>query len=80
MYSKMFSVSIFLDLMIYYIFNDFFQIKVMKYFFSRHIDGHDILVRWRLVIHGAIDGYSQIITYLQWKNINVLQIMLKCLN
>ncbi|CAB3999437.1 uncharacterized protein LOC110247927 [Paramuricea clavata] len=30
-----------------------------------HLDGHHKLVRWRIVIHGAIDGYSRCITYLK---------------
>ena len=30
-----------------------------------HIDGYMALVRWRLVIHGGIDGFSRLITYLQ---------------
>ena len=30
-----------------------------------HIDGHHSLVEWGFVIHGAIDGYSRLITYLQ---------------
>ena len=29
-----------------------------------HIDGHHSLIRWRMVIHGAIDGYSRMIVYL----------------
>ena len=29
-----------------------------------HIDGHHSLIRWRFVIHGCIDGYSRMITYL----------------
>ena len=29
-----------------------------------HIDGHHSLIRWRMVIHGAIDGYSRLITYM----------------
>ena len=29
-----------------------------------HIDGHHSLIRWRFVIHGCIDGYSRLITYL----------------
>ena len=29
-----------------------------------HIDGHHSLVRWRFVVHGAIDGFSRMITYL----------------
>jgi hypothetical protein len=35
-----------------------------------HIDGHHALIRWRLVTHGAIDGYSRLITYLQVSNNN----------
>ena len=29
-----------------------------------HIDGHHSLIRWRFVVHGAIDGYSRMIMYL----------------
>ena len=29
-----------------------------------HIDGYHKLIRWRYVIHGAIDGYSRLITFL----------------
>ena len=29
-----------------------------------HIDGHHSLIRWRMVIHGAIDDYSRLITYM----------------
>ena len=29
-----------------------------------HIDGYHKLIRWRLVIHGAIDGYSRLIMFL----------------
>ncbi len=29
-----------------------------------HIDGHHSLIRWRYVVHGCIDGYSRMITYL----------------
>ena len=29
-----------------------------------HIDGHHSLIRWRIVIHGGIDGYSRAIVYL----------------
>ena len=28
-----------------------------------HIDGHYKLIRWRFVIHGAVDGFSHTITY-----------------
>ena len=30
-----------------------------------HIDGHHKLVRWRFVVHGAIDGFSRTVVYLQ---------------
>lgn len=29
-----------------------------------HIDGHHSLIRWRIVIHGGIDGHSRTIVYL----------------
>lgn len=29
-----------------------------------HIDGYHKLIRWRFVVHGAIDGYSRLITFL----------------
>ena len=29
-----------------------------------HIDGHHSLVRWRFVVHGSIDGFSRMVTYL----------------
>ena len=29
-----------------------------------HIDGHHVLIWWRFVIHGCVDGYSRLITYL----------------
>eukprot|EP00112_Aurelia_sp_Birch-Aquarium-sp1_P026258 Seg920.7 transcript_id=Seg920.7/GoldUCD/mRNA.D3Y31 product="hypothetical protein" protein_id=Seg920.7/GoldUCD/D3Y31 len=35
-----------------------------------HMDGHHKLIRWRMVIHGAIDGYSRLITYLKCSNNN----------
>ena len=28
-----------------------------------HIDGNNKLIRWKLVIHGCIDGYSRLIPY-----------------
>ena len=30
-----------------------------------HLDGCHKLIRWRIVIHGGIDGYSRLITFLQ---------------
>ena len=33
--------------------------------FILQLDGHHKLIRWRFVTHGAIDGYSRLITYLK---------------
>ena len=30
-----------------------------------HIDGHHKLVRWRIVVHGGIDGFSRLPVYLE---------------
>ena len=35
-----------------------------------HLDGNHKLIRWRLVIHAAIDGYSRTITFLKCSNNN----------
>ena len=35
-----------------------------------HIDGNHKMIRWRLVIHTAIDGYSRLIPYLHCANNN----------
>ena len=35
-----------------------------------HIDGYHKLIRWKIVMHGAIDGFSRIIVYLQVANNN----------
>ena len=35
-----------------------------------HIDGYHKLIRWRIVIHGGVDGYSRLVTYLKVSNNN----------
>ena len=35
-----------------------------------HIDGNHKLIRWRLVVHACIDGYSRLVIYLQCANNN----------
>ena len=35
-----------------------------------HVDGNHKMIRWRLVIHGGIDGFSRLITYLKCSNNN----------
>lgn len=34
------------------------------------VDGHHKLIRWKLVTHGAIDGYSRKVLYLKCSNNN----------
>ena len=38
-----------------------------------HMDGHHKLIRWRFVIHGAIDGFSRTIIYLRCTDNNRAQ-------
>lgn len=35
-----------------------------------HIDGHHKLIKWKLVTHGGIDGFSRLITFLRCSNNN----------
>lgn len=35
-----------------------------------HIDGMHKLIRWKMVIHGGIDGFSRCIVYLQCSHNN----------
>ena len=35
-----------------------------------HVDGNHKLIRWRMVIHGSIDGYSRSVTFLKCSNNN----------
>ena len=39
--------------------------------FSGHISGHHQLKCWRIVMHGAIEGCSRMIRYLQCSNNNL---------
>ena len=41
-----------------------------------HIDGHHKLIRWRIVTHGGIDGYSRLIVYLKASSNNKSQTVL----
>ncbi|XP_068724965.1 uncharacterized protein [Montipora capricornis] len=46
-----------------------------------HMDGNHKLIRWRMVVHGAIDGYSRLVVFLHCSNNNraetVLQLFMK---
>ena len=41
-----------------------------------HVDGHHKLVRWRIIVHGGIDGYSRIPVYLAASDNNRSQTVL----
>ncbi len=43
-----------------------------------HVDGHHKLVRWKLVTHGGIDGFSRLITYLRCSNNNRAETVTEC--
>ncbi|KAA0701572.1 hypothetical protein E1301_Tti022885 [Triplophysa tibetana] len=43
-----------------------------------HIDGNHKLVRWRIVVHGGIDGYSRKIMYLKANSNNKAASVLDC--
>jgi len=43
-----------------------------------HIDGNHKLVRWRIVIHGGIDGYSRIPVYLKASSNNRSNTVFQC--
>ena len=46
----------------------------------RHLDGHHKLIKWRIVVHGVIDGYSRVVVFLKASTNNrastVLQLFL----
>ncbi|XP_072559959.1 uncharacterized protein [Paramormyrops kingsleyae] len=43
-----------------------------------HIDGNHKLIQWRIVVHGAIDGYSRKIMYLKASSNNKAATVLNC--
>ena len=42
-----------------------------------HLDGHHSLIRWKLVVHGCIDGFSRRIMYLSCSSINLAETVLE---
>ena len=38
-----------------------------------HVDGYHKLIRWNIVIHGGIDGFSRVVTYLKAATNNTAQ-------
>ena len=43
-----------------------------------HIDGNHKMIRWHLVIHGGIDGFSRTVVFLQCSNNNKALTVLNC--
>ena len=43
-----------------------------------HIDGYHRLIRWRIVVHGGIDGYSRLPVYLRASTNNLATTVLHC--
>ena len=43
-----------------------------------HLDGNHKMIRHRLVVHGSIDGYSRLITFLHCSNNNRSSTVLDC--
>lgn len=41
-----------------------------------HIDGHHKLIRWKIVTHGGIDGFSRLIVFLKCSNNNLADTVL----
>lgn len=37
-----------------------------------HVDGHHKLIRWHMVIHGGIDGYSRTVVFLIGAQITIV--------
>jgi hypothetical protein len=48
-------------------------------FFNRHLDGnHKLIQPYRIVIHGAIDGYSRLVVFLHASTNNRASTVLEC--
>lgn len=43
-----------------------------------HIDGHHKLIPWKIVIHGGIDGFSRMVTFMRASNNNRSETMWAC--
>ena len=42
-----------------------------------HLDGHHSLIRWKLVVHGCIDGFSRRIMFLRCSSNNLAETVLE---
>lgn len=42
-----------------------------------HLDGNHKMIRWRLVIHAGVDGFSRLITYIKCSNNNLASTVLE---
>ena len=46
-------------------FSNLYFIVIFIFHCHIYIDSHHKLIRWRMVTHGAIDGYSRVVLYLK---------------
>ena len=42
-----------------------------------HIDGNHKMIRWRMIVHAGVDGYSRLITYIKCANNNLASTVLE---
>ena len=43
-----------------------------------HIDGHHKLIPWKIVIHGGVDGFSRMVTFMKASDNNRAETMYAC--
>ena len=43
-----------------------------------HVDGNHKLIRWKLVVHASVDGFSRVITFMKCSNNNRAETVLEC--
>ena len=56
--------------------NDYELSDISIHVFHNFVDGNHKLVRWRMVVHGGIDGFSRLIVYLNCSTNNNAQTVL----
>ena len=54
------------------------QYSVPMPFSLWHLDGNHKLIRWRIVVHGGIDGYSRLPIFIKASNNNRADTVLQC--
>ena len=52
-----------------------YRVKGANYFW--HMDGNHKLIRYKFIIHGAVDGFSRLVTFLKCSNNNRAETVLQ---